>query len=496
MDAIELLRGRSFDLLITDIRMPQMDGLKLAGAARELYPQLPIVILSGYDEFSYAQEAIRHGVSDYLLKPIETDRLQQVLEEMVRRLEDHRSRTHSSRHLRELAGEYQNSLAAEYLEALYEGSSSRKMAVAPFVKQLDLSLFGSEQRVVSVALDYQGLLPHTDTSADLATYDFVLYQTLRDLSKEWPSGRAYYFGSGGYRALISGGEAQAADFVRTLVRALKTGVGFEAAGGISRPVSSVEEFSSRVREADAALLGHLAGGPGVYLYEPQAERPSLFSVRREAYHAAIENDLPRLEHLLDVYEHAAEKLSLSLSAYALWLFYPRPEGLARLLGSEADCAEATDALLSALRAGGSFGQVKRLLLDAFKRMNRSEAPAPGDEPAKSGGGPVDKARRFILENYPKPISLIDIAEYAGVSPNYLSTLFSRQGGESYIKYLTRIRMEAAARLLRENPAQKVAEIAESCGFFNIKHFYHVFRQTYGLSPGEYQSSQAAGADGV
>ncbi|NLT16238.1 MAG: response regulator, partial [Clostridiales bacterium] len=79
---LAFLRENQVDLLVTDIRMPVMDGLKLLKEARELYPALKVLIISGYDEFSYAQEALRHGASDYLLKPVSADGLHKALEKL------------------------------------------------------------------------------------------------------------------------------------------------------------------------------------------------------------------------------------------------------------------------------------------------------------------------------------------------------------------------------------------------------------------------------
>ncbi|MCB5386418.1 response regulator [Blautia glucerasea] len=71
--ALNVLRSKEIDFLLTDIKMPHMDGLELAGKAREEYPNLPIVIFSGYSDFAFAQEAMHYGVNDYVLKPVDPD---------------------------------------------------------------------------------------------------------------------------------------------------------------------------------------------------------------------------------------------------------------------------------------------------------------------------------------------------------------------------------------------------------------------------------------
>ena len=100
---------------------------------------------------------------------------------------------------------------------------------------------------------------------------------------------------------------------------------------------------------------------------------------------------------------------------------------------------------------------------------------------------VTHAKQYVDTNYPQPLSLALIAEKVGVTPGYLSSLFHRDAGESYIKYLTRIRMEQAAMLLRRQPAEKVYDVAERIGYVSVKHFSYVFKQHYGVPPGEYQA---------
>jgi two-component system response regulator YesN len=100
---------------------------------------------------------------------------------------------------------------------------------------------------------------------------------------------------------------------------------------------------------------------------------------------------------------------------------------------------------------------------------------------------TDLARNFICSHYFEPISLVQIAEHIGVSSNYLSCIFHKQVGESYIKFLTRVRMEQAAKLLSQKPQVKISDISDKIGYVSVKHFLHVFKQYFNSTPGEYRS---------
>lgn len=100
---------------------------------------------------------------------------------------------------------------------------------------------------------------------------------------------------------------------------------------------------------------------------------------------------------------------------------------------------------------------------------------------------VNFALDYINCHYCEPISLVQLAEHAGVTSNYLSSIFHKQVGESYIKYLTRVRMEQAAKLLKAKPPEKISKVSEKIGYVSVKHFLNVFKQHFNCTPGEYRS---------
>lgn len=103
-DALQILREEEIDLLLTDIKMPHMDGLELTSRVRELYPELPVVIFSGYSDFAFAQEAMRYGVTEYVLKPVDPEEFHKIIrktQDMIsdrkeKKQQENRSRIFSS----------------------------------------------------------------------------------------------------------------------------------------------------------------------------------------------------------------------------------------------------------------------------------------------------------------------------------------------------------------------------------------------------------------
>lgn len=104
---------------------------------------------------------------------------------------------------------------------------------------------------------------------------------------------------------------------------------------------------------------------------------------------------------------------------------------------------------------------------------------------------IAKAKQYIYTHYSEPISLALVAEKTGVSSGYLSNIFHKNVGESYIKFVTRIRMEQAERLLKIKPLQKIQDISEKVGYISVKHFSYVFKKYFNMSPSEYQQKYTA-----
>ena len=127
--ALPLLRTARPDVLITDIKMPFMDGLQLSKIVRERMPWVKIVILSGHDEFEYAQQAIQLGVTEYLLKPVTVQNLHQVLQKLAAQLDQERKEQENLRHLREQIEENRTILRERLLLKVVVGALSSTEAI-------------------------------------------------------------------------------------------------------------------------------------------------------------------------------------------------------------------------------------------------------------------------------------------------------------------------------------------------------------------------------
>ena len=147
--------------------------------------------------------------------------------------------------------------------------------------------------------------------------------------------------------------------------------------------------------------------------------------------------------------------------------------------------QVLDYLLKPISLPDLKEMLKKIKTSFILEKEKGDSPVPDEQTEASGNDIVRQAVNYINSNYSQPISLTIVAEKINVSPNYLSFLFHKEFGESYNKYLTRIRMEHTVKLMKENPHIRIYEIPEKVGYVSVKHFSYVFKQYFGIPPSEF-----------
>ncbi|WP_168120095.1 response regulator [Paenibacillus sp. HB172176] len=394
-EALTLLnQDEHFDLIITDIKMPGMSGLELARELAKRPGRPKMIILSGYDEFALAKEAMQYGVTDYLLKPIVREELAETLEKMAVQLAAERTEKAAYETMLALSDESRAGVARNFLRAVVTDNHSEIGMLYPLLFRLKISLLEAEGGMLIVALDEKQLLEKGFSLSDQALFRYIVHQTATELTAE---------------------SKDIVLFIDDEERTVLLVPGEDAEHVRARCGQLYEELAAKIAEMTGLRLWGAAG--------------------------ASEQHALQLNHSYSGANQALKRrLTTSLSAPPV-LFYESPR---------------SGSLVAAESGKSSEHEI------------------------------VTKAKAYIHAHFAEPISLALIAEKLEVSAGYLSSLFHQNAQESYIKFLTRIRMEHAAELLRSKPSEKIYDIAEKVGYVSVKHFSYVFKQHFGMPPGEYQ----------
>lgn len=496
--ALELLASRHYSLVLTDIRMPTMNGLELI-ARLKAAADTEFVILSGYDDFEYARQGMKLGVSEYLLKPVDEEELASVLARVAERLAEKRR---SERRLR-LGLEASRDRLLRRLAQGAAGASEREEQLA----LLGLDSGASRFAGLIVEMDFvygderEGAL--TERDVELKRY------AVRNVCEELVGSRGYVFelSEERYGVLLlldgPGGAVDARTEAERLVSSVKRYAKSSATVGLGAPVMGYDAIRASFEAAEDALDRKFLLGGGAVL---ESERLVARGASADAGGAAGEAGpfAPRF--------HAATAVLLDAAKQ-----HRREDALAALDRLWGEFASATAGAAQAkpvvielfvelyrlVREAGanhvrlfdpSIGDYERVMraktLEELYRLARDKCADALDllhgmrelRPNKI----VEAMKRLVQEHYRDNISLRSVAQQIYMNPNYLGKLFKTNAGTAFNDYVLQVRMEKAKELLATSD-MKVYEIANEVGFGELDWFYKRFKAYTGVSTSEYRN---------
>ncbi|MBB6735941.1 helix-turn-helix domain-containing protein [Cohnella zeiphila] len=465
------------DIVLTDIEMTGMTGLEMASRIKRGYPRTEIVVLSGYDQFAYMQRAIREGVSDYILKTSGPDEIVRVALNARRRLLGKEGPGASS------AGPEQLLRSGALEDLLFHGLSPERIAKEELEKLFpeEDSLPGSGGRrlqVVIVSLRQPGVR----MSAGFSHF------TIRSRLRERFAAVTLRYGKRTLAVLNGRGE-EAARALRETLAELEAQLGcrlFVAAGcAVDRP----EALADSLREAEAASRYEwLMAESGFAAYEEVRERRGIDPACSKEEELALVQVLKsgNAAELREMANRLCERIRSdpeatpeSLHAYVQALLtagYRWLENTASRTGRQAPRGRMRLPAPEELLAGPERTLTERLeaIMNEYLELGSEEHPY------------IAEAVAYVKENLGRNVTLQQVASHIHTNPNYLSDLFRRETGSTYLEFVTKERMEKAKAMLAGTGA-KIKEIARSVGYEDIKYFTGLFKRHTGLTPSEYRS---------
>ncbi|MEA5016317.1 MAG: response regulator [Candidatus Limiplasma sp.] len=488
LQALEMIRRFSPDVLITDIRMPGCGGLELISRAKAVAPALEVIIISGYAQFDYAQTAIGYGVGEYLLKPINQEALNNTLEKMRFRCLARR-REESQRESLLLSGREEGErLRARLIPDLLDGRY-RAQSDAELEKSYRFQGQGDTRQVFLLKMDYD-IDQFQEASLEIVRNKAVdvFRPLLSSLCGDLILGGR---GAAVYGVLRYHGEAR--ELVRgklreglnqlVAVNGLFGPVVFSMALG--QPVVSARALPESLASALGAVAERLTEGTGRLL--EGSVSPSGF---QDTY--ALAKYAQAIDHAIDVLsQEEAQSAAAQLEEAASAVPNIRGGEVSKLLRDAGILfvtrlgADNREQVLADFEERCAQCSTVRELFSTLKRLQQSLLAAALEKQKNHAGQPIRLAKQYIQKHFSQPLTLEEVSEAIGFSVSYFSTIFKRETGEGFSKYLTRIRIQEARSLLRET-RMPVGEVCRQVGYADIKHFTHTFKAETGLTPGEFR----------
>lgn len=482
LEALELF-GRSFpEIVLTDVRMPGMDGLELLGRIKEMKASTKVVILSGFNDFEYLKKAIQLDAADYEMKPIRAGHLVR----LIRKIKEDLVREQVSA---EAFHSYLESRRDVFVEELLAGRMTDRLIVVEGLKQhFDFDARGT---LICACLEIEGEAERT-SSALQAAADRL--QEERPFGK--PESKDLLLRSGeGKLVLLVRPETSSYLYARQLigelknrllacVRAAEAAAGLPAAAGISEP-GNAAGISELLAQANEALAWKLyAGHSCAHAFEGSRKllsSPIAGLLEQEEFKSQLR--LAHRDRLLDMISGEFERLRQEQAhdAKSVQQYCANLIRLLMLLPASPSfvMSEWIERQLARLD-GGYFvylDDFKDMVLSAYEEACGSSAgAAPANRSAL-----MQRADEYIREHYAQDLTVEKVAEHVGKTPNYFSHLFKKELGVPFREYVNRLRISKAKELiLRTN--DRIYEIGEKVGFSDYAYFTQVFRKLEGRPP--------------
>ena len=484
-EALELAETLEPDVVLTDIKMPFMDGLELCRILTERLPAAKFVVFSGFDEFEYAKQAIRMNVFEYILKPISAAELEGVLRRLRERLDAERAERQNTEALRRRYEESLPVLRELFYAHLLEGRVPPEQA-AERAARLELDITGDA---------WTAALSHVDGGPDRELAALSVQQLLEEnLTLEGWSCRTFLYGDTAALAVSRGGGSvyaliQALDRVCALAESylgltLTVGVGAPCAGLGGLPQSAegalaALDYRGLVGAGRAIYIGDLEPDAGARISFDENDERELAGAVKLGGEAEVREAVGRLTEKVRRSGLAASQCNLFFLELLTCLLR-----LARGAGLEVEevfgtgftgAVQATD--FSSFTAMGEWCLERCLRIQTLLRRQRTD----------SAGQTVERAKAYIREHYGESdLSVERLCDHLHLSPAYFSTLFKREMGMSFTAYVTVKRMEAAAEALRSSE-DKTYLIARRCGYEDANYFSYVFKKHFGVTPTKFRA---------
>ncbi len=494
-EALEKIRQDLPDIVITDIKMPLMNGIELAAQIGQELPFIYTVIVSGYQEFDYARRALNSGVVDYLLKPVNAVQLKRLLDSLGRRLagDYHAKRTDLLKTA--MAGaplvpwQIERYLPFNrYCAALLRNGGLPSRSLAP-LREHDVTETLAAARKSLEEKDIWSL-PGRDRAEVLFIYtpEHMKAEIVRKQIAALAEARSEIF----HTVLFHQG-AFSLDSIPAHVAALYRALDSALVIGLSQVLSVSADRAAVPGGFGAAVPGGFGAdvpggsGPRAGQVSPAVLDPELGSridfLVSNAMHAELEAELRKL---LQGWERE-NKPQLWVEAYLRQVLHLVVKKSPR---SGLSAVEDVELMLDdALHASATYCELVEKTWSLVARITSSPGtPRHGTDIPEL----LQAIERYLRANYTDPITLQSVCDAFAISQSYLSKLFRRYEGTSFNDFLTTVRIDAAKRLMQENPLMPLKDVAAFVGYHDQFYFSRVFKSVTGVPPSEHARREPSG----
>lgn len=495
--AYPLIMKTQPDILITDIKMPFMDGLELSEMVKKEIPDIKIVILSGYNDFDYAKRAISIGITEYILKPVSAEKLLEVIGGVAEVIKKEKS---------------DRELLRKYVEDMQENVEQEKNRL--FNQILAESLSVTETLEIgrglgmNLAAECYNILLFKLMDGETSMDKELKEKAWTDIDNYFHSLDKFYCfrrGIDGFALLCMGdGEEDVERQIETLRERIHDKMlkypQMEYFGGIGKPVSRIRNIRDSFHEAERAFAGRFVTSERRIVYyeelnsininadEPDVEGAGSIEKLRKRVSRFLRNgtveEIP--EFMKTCFEEMPDRnlRSMMMRQYIMMDIYLQ----IITFGDELELTqEEVQQECGEMKSMADYLSSEEKTREYAEQMVRKMIELRERTADRRYSDIIQQAQSYILKNYmTEEISLNAVSASVNMSPSYFSSIFGQEVGKTFVEYLTEIRMDKAKELLMCS-SKKTSEIGYEVGYKDSHYFSYIFKKTQGCSPKDYRS---------
>ncbi|KMJ55045.1 hypothetical protein AB685_29325 [Bacillus sp. LL01] len=488
--ALELLKNIDVDLIITDMRMPIMDGVELAKRCYEQYPHVKLIVLSGYSDFYYVRGSMKEGVRDYLLKPVAPDELEEALRRIRKEIEEEKKSQIESDRMRQLVHSHLQQVQEQYFLQLVKGEWLQLRMVKERLLQLQLEELADENVTVQFATVE---IRESEDNPNRLKELWLPFQLLcKEIAKEHAGTYSFYDPS--YTNMVqflqlldSKTPEQTSNLVKFIQEKVKNYLNLETVIGIGNVVKGLEEFRNGYISSLLSWSQSQLGGQSQVIDETVA-REAVFDFSPD-FERKLTNAIENVD--IEMFKENLNNILGGAKAQSVLSFTFVANRVLFLLGSLVkkydtetkdiqntiwNCQQSIWELNSQHKVIEFLIQLAQLIVEKVRLARFSNSKL------------IESIRHYLDEHYANEISLTSLSKLFHINSAYLSETFKHQVGQNFSDYLVHLRMEKAKHFLKDHQL-KIIDVANLVGFSNSGYFSTVFKKQFGQTPLEFRKSE-------
>ncbi len=488
IEAIQLIKTRNPDILITDIRMPGLDGLELISAAKDIKPNLEMMIVSGHANFPYAQTAISYGVNDYLLKPINKNQLMISLEKICEKILDSRNAQMNLELLTKTEKTSKKIIKNNLIIDLLN-HNNLDFEKGNLVQNYGLSPKGELIQIFCIRFDYE--IDKIDSHTLNVIYERV-YKIINNNLERLCEDVILNISNYSIIGVLNYKRDYELDVYRNMKDILNQLIiqkhmlnTIEFSIALNSPIKDSRDMEKSLKECLIISDERIIHGTG-HLYDKyQKETQHNVDVLLEQYAKDVKTST-------EIYDQDGAKQALltfynalqSLNNMRGFEFYNIIGAAATIFISQSKVKDQIALLEDFKRRTNLMGSTK-CICDAFIALQTKVITKLINDNDIEMLRPIRIAKQYMQNHFQEPITLEQVSEIAGLNPSYFSVLFKRESDEGFAKYLMNLRIQKAKDLLRQTNLS-ISDICKEVGYNDVKHFGSIFQKSCGVKPTVYR----------